>query len=236
MDEEKIEQKVEVTDQAQTGDITLVGKIVYIIKHPSAWQEAIWSFLSKNRSIIFVAIVLEAALAGVYLHFRDLYLIPLWRWGIAAILLIAATWGWYIWGWSGRIKTKLVRTLLVTSSLVGVVGWQTWQIAFPERFAPQAFGIAVAELGEGPDFQRTAKAREISGQVYEHLCDAIRREFPVEASDDTGGAINKSSDTRHVELRRIGVMPDSQTAQAHGKRIRADVVIWGQVLTSKERE
>jgi len=222
MDEEKIEQKVEVTGRARVRNIIQVGKIV--IRHPSVWQKAVWGFLSKNRGFIVVAIVLEAALAVVYLHFRDLYLIPLWRWNLAAMLLTAATWGWYTWGWYERTRIKLVLTSLATLCLVGVVSWQTGQIAFPERFAPRVFGIAVAELGEGPDFQRTAKAREISGQVYEHLYDAIRKEFPDE-----------SSDTRRVGPRRIGVIPDSQTAQAYGERIWADVVIWGQVLTSKER-
>ncbi len=234
MDREKIEQQVIVSDQAQTGDITLIGKIVYIVKHPSAWQEAIWGFLSKNRGFLVVGIALEATLAGVYLQFRNLYLIPLWRWGLAVLLLIAAAWGWYTWGWLGRTKPKLVLTLLVTSSLGGMVGWQAWQIVFPDRFDPQVFGIAIAELGEGPDFQLTEKAREISGQVYEHLCEAIKRELAGGANEDPCKATDKSSEPRRVELMRIGVIPDSQTARAYGERIRADVVIWGQLLTSKE--
>jgi hypothetical protein len=158
------------------------------------------------------------------LRFKDLYLIPVWHWGFVATLLLAAVWEWYTWGWLGRTRTRLVLTLLVTLSLGGLVGSLTWQAAVPECFAPQVFGIAVAELGEGPGFQRTKKAREISAQVYEHLREAIDREFVSEARDP-GGTVATASELGRVELRKIGVMPDSSTAQAHGERIRADVVI-----------
>jgi tetratricopeptide (TPR) repeat protein len=230
--DEKIEQKVTVSGQTKAGDITLIGKIVNVVRQPAVWQDAIWGFLSKNRGVLAVAIVLEVALAAIYLRFKDLYLIPVWHWGLVATLLLAAVWEWYLWGWLGHTRTRLVLTLLVTLSLGGLVGSLTRQAAFPEYFAPQVFGIAVAELGEGPGFQRTKKAREISAQVYEHLRQTIDREF-VSGTRDPGGTVATTPELRRVELRKIGVMPDSQTAQAHGERIRADVVIWGQMLTSK---
>jgi tetratricopeptide (TPR) repeat protein len=231
---EHIEQHLTISDPRWSGNITQVGKIIQIIKHPAAWQQAIWDFLVKNRGFLVALVVLEAALAVVYLQYRDLYLIPLLSWGIAACLLIAASWGWYSWIWLGHTQRKLILTLLITSSLISVVGLQTWQIVLPERFDQQAFGIAVAELGEGPGFQRTVRAREISGQVYEYLCESMAKQAGSRTLADPCGGPAGQSQSRHVQIRKVGVIGDSQTAQAYGKRIGAAVVIWGQVLTSAQ--
>jgi len=193
-------------------------------------SQALWGFLAKNRSFIIVATALEAALAVAYLRWSGLYRIPIWVWGLAASAIIVAGWGWSTWHFPRPPRLHMISTLLATVLLIGSVGWQAWRIVDPDRFAPQVFGIAVAEFGEGADFAPTEKAREISGQVYEHLCTAIKS--TLASGTDPCGSSDRASDD--VALRQIGIIADAQTAQAYGARIGADVVIWGQVLTSEK--
>lgn len=238
MSEENIQQSVEISDSAETGDITLFGKVdkvVQIFRRPAAWQEAIWQFLSRNRYFLLSLVVVQAALGGTYLWYADLYLIPLWHWGVVATLLSAVAWGWYS---TKKLPATIARpgwTLALTVALLVALGWRVGRIALPERFDPAVFGIALAELGEGPDFRRTGRAREISNQIHEHLCEAMRRDLASGApSYDPCGPARAGIGSSQAEVRKIGVIPDSQTAKRYGERLEADVVIWGQVLTSLE--
>ncbi len=231
-DEEKINQQVTLSGNARAGDITLIGKIVKVIQRPSTWQVYIVPFLRKRWKFIVVACVLQVLLAAAYLPLRNLYLIPLWQWTLAAILLLVAAWGWYHWIWIGRNKVALITTLSVTASFVGLVGLQSWQIAFPKRFDPEIFGIALAELGEGPGFAHTGNAKLFSDQIYESLCDEIRKAIPIRSKGVPCGAVDKNTGSTPVFVTRLGVVPDSQTARTQGERIGADIVIWGQILTA----
>jgi len=105
---------------------------------------------------------------------------------------------------------------------------------WPRPFAVDLFGIAVAELGEGSGYRRTPRARELSLQVYEHLCQEVKRQFPGESCEERGGAGDDGREPTRVALRRVGVMPDSRTAEAYARRVGADVIIWGQASTSEE--
>ena len=238
MSEENIQQSVEISDNSETGDITLFGKVdqvVQIVRRPAAWQEAIWGFLLRNRYFLLGLVVVQAALAGTYLWYADLYLIPLWHWGVVAVLLSAAAWGWYS---TKNLPATIARrglTLALTVALLLALGWRVGKIALPERFDPAVFGIAIAELGEGPDFKRTARAREISNQIYENLCEEIRKNLASGTPTyDPCGPARAGIGSSQAEVKKIGVIPDTQTAKRHGQRLEADVVIWGQVLTSFE--
>lgn len=237
MDGDKIEQHVTISDNAQTGDITLIGKIENIyntIKQPSIWQEAIWNFLSRHRYFLSVWLVFEIALVFLYSHFKNLYLIPLGSWALVAALLTVALWNTYIWLQGSRAKPRVVLALTAAVSFFALVGWQAKQIAFPQKFEPQVFAIAVAELGEGADAQSTDKTREISSQVHEHLCLAIHDEFIARAKTDPCSDQNQDAVSQLVQVRRLGIIPDSRTAQDYGTRIAADVVIWGRVLRTAD--
>ena len=239
MDGDKIEQHITISDHAQTGDITLIGKIenIYnIIKQPSLWQEAIWKFLSGHRYFLGMWLPLEIGLGAIYAHYKNLYLIPLAGWALVAVLFTVALWNVYIWFRPARAKLNAILALAAAMPFLVIVGWQTRQIASPQKFEPQIFAIAVAELGEGPNAQSTAKTREISSQVYEHLCLAIHDEFIARAEIDPCANQNQTSVGQLVQVRKIGVIPDSKTAQQYGTQIGADVVIWGQILRSEGGE
>jgi tetratricopeptide (TPR) repeat protein len=240
MDGDKIEQHVTISDNAQTGNITLIGKIenIYnIIKQPSIWQEAFWNFLSRHRYFIGVWLSLETALGATYSHYKNLHLIPFAGWALVAVLFTIALWNIYVWFQYQHSRLSAVLALAAAMPFLAIVGWQTTQIAFPQKFEPQVFTIAVAELGEGPDAQSTAKTREISNQVYEHLCLAVRDAVIDGANSDPCAEQTRASDPPPAFMvRRIGVIPDSKTAQHYGGQIGADVVIWGHLIQSEVGE
>lgn len=228
---EKIEQTVTIKDHSQAGDITLIGKIVKIVLQPSAWQDAIWRFLSANRRYSLAAACLVITITAIYLKFQALFLIPPWKCALSILLALTASWGWYRWGWHGRGKSSLFSAFSANLLLVILIGWQAWKIAYPPTFPPPVYGIALAELGEGVGYTRTARAREIGDQVFEHLCRALNVEYSDQGQDDFCTNLVVSGDDQRVELRRIGVISSSRLAQTYGKRIGADIVIWGNLLT-----
>ncbi|MEJ2209629.1 MAG: CHAT domain-containing protein [Anaerolineae bacterium] len=199
----------------------------------SAWQAAAWKFVSRHRLALVAGLVMQLALAGAFFAFTDRYLIPGWRWLLAALVALAAVVGWSWWQRTRPWSPRLAPALLATLGLLALLGWQGGQIAWPRPFAVDLFGIAVAELGEGPGYRRTPRARELSLQVYERLCQEVKRQFPGESCEEGGGGDAGREPTR-VALRRVGVMPDSRAAERYARRVGADVIIWGQASTAKQ--
>lgn len=234
--DETISQQVIISEHAQAGNITLVGKIVNIFQRPSSWQEAIWEYASKRRGFLVVAFFLQTLLAVGYLSFRNLYLIPLWLWALAAVLLLVGSWGWYACIWIGRNTLISTISLLATALLMGVVASQARSIAFPEHLNPQTFNIVLAELGEGPGYDHTGAAKEISDVLYERLCGAVRKAVTVKGALDPCGQMDNTGDPLPVAVTRIGIIPDSKMAKARGQQIGADIMIWGQILSTGSKD
>ncbi|MFN2226721.1 MAG: tetratricopeptide repeat protein [Anaerolineae bacterium] len=199
----------------------------------AAWQAAAWRFATRHRLALSGAVVAQIALAVAFFALRDRYLISPWRWALAALLALAAVAGWSWWQRTRPVSLRLAPALLATVGLLALLGWQGSQIVWPRPFAVDLFGIAVAELGEGPGYRRTPRARELSNQVYEYLCQEVKRQFPGESCEEGGGGDAGREPTR-VALRRVGVMPDSRAAERYARRVGADVIIWGQASTAEE--
>jgi superkiller protein 3 len=236
MSPEKIEQQVILNDQAQVhGDITLIGKMVQVIKNPALWPDAVFHFLSAHRYILLLIAALEGSLLALFFLFKDLYLLSWGLWGLTAVLLLVSLWTTYTTVRYVRTPVRMMVMAVSTLAFFSLVGWQSWQITNPPTFAPQVFGIAIAELGEGGAFQRTSSTRAITDQIYESLCEELRRKQP--AADGTGPATcptpTNPVEGGNIAVTRIGVMPDSETAAAFGQRIGADVVVWGQLLSQE---
>jgi tetratricopeptide (TPR) repeat protein len=235
MSEEKIEQQVVISDQAQIhGDVTLVGKIVNVVKHPAQWQDAILNFIFAHRYFFLAALVLQVGLFALYLLHMNLYLIPLWLWGLAATLLLSGCWLWYSNIRLTRTRIRLVVSIASTLAFCSIIGAQAKKVVLPQQFAPSVFGIALAELSEGPNFERTSTTREITDQVYELLCSITESSIAANGTEAPCANISDLSDSREVAIQRVGVIPDSKTAKTYGQKIGADLVIWGQILTSSQ--
>ena len=214
--------------------ITNVGQLFQtIVRNPAEWQDALYRFLSANRRGMLLLLPLQVVLATLYFHLRNLYLIPLWEWGLAAGLLLVAVWNGCVWLWLDRGKSQLTLAAVAAMAFAGVTGVQAWRIVAPAHFSPRTFGILVAELGSGGNYERTSITEEISGQVYENLCNAIRSEFADQASSDPC-ADDRLAKPNSIAIRRIGIIADSDTARRIGRAFGANIVVWGQVLEGQK--
>jgi len=236
---DRIEQKVTVADSAQvSGDITLVGKVVNVITNPAQWQDIVFNFLSNHRHFLIVAAALEIALLAVYWPFKDLYQIPWWAWALAAGLLLGGSWAWYTYYRFGELMTRAsahTRLTVATAStavLIAVAGWQSSRVLFPPTFAEADFGIAVAELQENVALP-TGRASLFTDQIYERICRDIGAAFDLE----TGAAACRGDDeqgARRIVAQRVGTIGDGRTAQLFGRRIGAEIVIWGELFSGPQ--
>src|SRR6188474_3391919 len=94
MGDKKIEQIVNVSGNARTGPINLIGEI---IRQPAAWQDAVWRFLTGNWHFVIIWLSLEVLIGIVYSQFRNLYMISLGRYLLFAGLITVAFWSAYDW-------------------------------------------------------------------------------------------------------------------------------------------
>ena len=222
-----------INGPVNTGGGDFVGRDQYnffttiqaYIRNPAQWQDDIWQAFNRHWHYLAILLVVEIGLAALFLKYKDLYLIPGGVWMLASALLFASTFGWYFFVRFRSNKHQLMVTIPTSIGLFLLFTWQGWQILAPPKFEPQSYGIAVAELGEGPDVKRTSRAKEISQQIYQQLLVT----FGAGAARFDGGG-----EDRGIKLMSIGVIPNTETAQAYGERINADIVIWGQILTTVE--
>lgn len=218
MSDDDIKQSVEVSGNAVVQRLIQIGKIVI---RPARWQDELWDFLRNHPLFVGAALLLNVALLAFYLPVKDLYLIDWWWAALTAVSLTLAAWGWYRWGRrrDGRYLWLAGSGAAVTAA---VIGWWGWQIANPPPFPPPpTLGIALAELGEGGGYRRTETAALLSDQIFNRLNDEVQ-------------ALNADLSRPQVALRRVGVIADPDTAVTYGRRLGAEVVIWGQVIDDEE--
>lgn len=230
-------------DKITTGDINAkavaigrgaVANFIEIVKHPAQWQDTIFNFLSKHRYFLAVVAVVLIALLVLYWLYKDLYLIS-WTWyAAAAVLLLAASWAFYSSYPSRRIGVRKSVGLLSAAGFLAIFGWHASRVAFPPTFERQVFGIALAEAAEGGNLRRTASAKELSDEVYERLCADLQRRYGREQDVNPCAADLPQPDERRVAVQRIGIVADSARAEKFGRRINADVVIWGRMLAREQ--
>jgi len=96
-------------------------------------------------------------------------------------------------------------------TLTGLTSHEYYKAVHPPKFDTEIFGVAIAHFGEGPEFQNTAKAREISQLVLNQLTQQAQ----------------ENPELRFVQFRSIGLVRNETEAFEEGKKIHADLVIWG---------
>lgn len=239
MSGDSIEQNVTVSSGAQvSGDINLIGKVVNVITNPARWQDVVFNFLSAHRYFLIAAVILEMGLLAVYWPFKGLYQIPWWAWALAAGLLLGAGWALYTYlrfGDSISQRNARIRLGLATAgtaALIAVTGWQSARVIAPPTFAEADFGIAVAELEESGAFTG-GRAALFTDQIYERLCRDIGADFDLEAG---AAACTSTADEsgRAIVVRRVGTIADGRTAHAFGRRIGAEIIIWGELFSTPQ--
>ncbi len=124
-----------------------------------------------------------------------------------------------------RPRGKLIIGLGVLALLVAMAALLTWLYYAPsaawatyDPVDPEALGIAVAELGVSADCRRGAAGREASALLYQTLEEQIR----------------SVGLQRRAPLTKVGLVCNQEQAIEDGRRVDADLVIWGWVPESNE--
>lgn len=122
-----------------------------------------------------------------------------------------------------RPRGKLIIGLGVLAFLIAAAALLTWLYYRPSALwatnapvDPDALGIAVAELGISADCRRGAAGREASALLYQTLEEQI-----------AGVGLRQ-----RAPLTRVGLICDQEQAIEAGRRVAADLVIWGWVPQS----
>lgn len=102
-----------------------------------------------------------------------------------------------------------------------------WLINVPPPFEQDVFGVALAALGEGPDYQQTAEARIINQQIFLSLCNRLKAQSP---SEDTCSGTLSSSNKKKIVIRNVSTVRDLRSTGDYGKKIGAELLLWGQII------
>jgi tetratricopeptide (TPR) repeat protein len=194
-------------------------------------------FILNNLLFIVLVVVLEIALFLGFYKFTELYRIPFWAWIIAATLLFAVAVGWYKLKWNRGIrafKSLHYLTLIFSIFVLIVIGWQVWRIVIPDKFDRQVYGIALADIDDDDVLQQTEKAREISEQTFYQLCEDLTGSSN-NIDDDSCSTEEGNHLISRIQIKRIGTVTEPQIATAIGDRLDADIVIWGQLLSTGDK-
>lgn len=180
----------------------------------------IGTLLLRNRLLIILTLAFQIPLAALFFAFRDRLLLSDWTYVLVAILMAVATWRWLKLTHERRIGRSFLLVGLITAGWVGLLGHQTWKAIHPARFSDEQFGIAVATFGEGANNTSSALGREITHQLVGGLEEAINQGTRDVVALD-------------VATRRIGLVQNEIQATEEGKRVGAELVLWGKVLEEK---
>jgi len=180
---------------------------------------AIFEFIQKNWAVVLINIVLQGSVIALWLNFADRFLIPTWILITSMIFMETA-----ILSFPGRktFRHRSLRYILFSISFLAIIGasaFEYMRIMHPSKFLPGDFGVAVAQFGEGPDFNNSAKAREVSQIVLEQLTKQAQQ----------------NPDLDFVQFKQIGLVRTQEEASEDGIRIGADLVIWGQLQVSEDQ-
>jgi tetratricopeptide (TPR) repeat protein len=171
----------------------------------------------RHWLFLVVSIVLQAIAIALWRRYADRFLIPagvlLVKMGLLEVGLVGG------YGLKLRPQQRRLFTLLTAVSLLalaGLTGFEYRRAIYPIPFDAETFGVAVAQFGEGPEFHNTSQAREVSRLVLQRLTQQAQ----------------ENPDLRFVQFRPIGLVRTEGEALEEGQRIRADLVIWGQLQVS----
>jgi len=179
----------------------------------------IFEFIQRNWVVLIINIVLQGTVITLWLNFANRFLIPIWILITAIILTETAI---LTFPGGKTLRHRSLRFVLFSTSflaLIGVSAFEYMRIMHPSKFLPDDFGVAVAQFGEGPDFNNSANAREVSQIVLEQLTKQAQQ----------------NPDLDFVQFKPIGLIKTQEEASEDGMRIGADLVIWGQLQVSENQ-
>ncbi|MBN2390632.1 MAG: tetratricopeptide repeat protein [Anaerolineae bacterium] len=185
----------------------------------SIFGTTLGNFIVQNWKLLLTLVLINGALLLLSPIVQAHYLIkPIAVIGIAVLVTLT------ILGWVGLAhqhwhgKVLWYGAITITVLLSGALGWQVKQILWPQQFAPQTFGIAVAYFGEGPELDLTQRGKQITLDLIERLTSEAQKRDMAD----------------QIEVKHIGIVASSTQARKEGQRIGADLVIWGRLVVGEE--
>jgi tetratricopeptide (TPR) repeat protein len=164
--------------------------------------------------IIAVTIISQGAIFLFWLRYKDRFLLPIWILVSSFFLIEVFLLALYLPKENAVKKTvSLFLSCISFLLLSGTISLEYQRVIHPSKFDPEVFGVAVAQFGEGPDFENTNKSREVSELVLGKLLQE-KQERP---------------NLQFIQFRQIGLVTNESEADEEGRRIGADLVIWGQL-------
>ncbi|MCA9975521.1 MAG: hypothetical protein KC413_07215, partial [Anaerolineales bacterium] len=202
MNNDNIEQSITASNNAHVGNISLIGKIVNVVKNPAQWQDTVFKFLSNHRYFFLVTTGLQIALLAIYLRYRGLHEIGWGLWAVTTLSFEIATWTGYTYVRFMQSPTRLYIACICGLLTIGIIGQQGWLIVYPTTFSPDVFGIAVANLKGSPIEQFFGQTTDFSEQIFEYLCREIDQ---TQEFVDADTCVSKDGERSNpIMIRRIG--------------------------------
>ena len=228
-----IDQSITVSDQAHTGSITVIGRLIQTTQQPSDWIPALYAVLHAHRTQIIGCMVAVGAFTSLYYLYVDRYLLS------ASFLLLtvclAALLAWYVPAWKhmGAVRHSLI--FVAGLCLIANLAWTGFQILRPAPFANDDFGIVLARLSEAGTLHSSPLAMTLTNQTYDtleqmafdHNQSAADYELPAGPGGEPDAAY-----AWQIALATAGVLTSPEEAAQAGKTRNADLVVWGDVATS----
>ena len=180
----------------------------------------LFSFARQHWPFLASTIVLQTFSVMIWWRYSDRFAIPVWVFlvwaGLLEISILAGYNARYLPHYRSQFTFGMAASLVMMS---GLVSFEAKRVFFPPKFPPDAFGVAIAQFGEGPGSQNTDRAQDISQAVFQQLSQQAQRD----------------PNSQFIQFRPIGLVRSQQEAAADGQRIGADLVIWGRIQVSEER-
>lgn len=181
---------------------------------------AIFTFMRKHWLFLLVNIALQLIVIVLWLKYANRFLIPTWFFLTLMTLLELSLLTGY--GLKTQTRYRLRYSLLLAIFIIpltSLTAIQYKRAIYPPKFQHEAFGVAIAQFGEGPEFKNTRQSREISELVFQQLSKQVQ----------------ENPDLQFIQFQPIGLISSQEEASVDGSRIGADLVIWGQLQVSENQ-
>lgn len=206
-----------------------VYKVLYTEDERKKHLENIRKKLEEYRITIMVGWVAVTSFGigttALWLFFKDRFMIVVWS--LLLVIVLFAT-SIIISGFAVHIVRKnksLLRRFFFLAFSFSM--WGLLCVVFLLLLKPivqptpceiTKFCVVVATFGEGPEYDNSRVAREVTIAVLEN--------FEITAAQDP--------DLSFVEIQRIGLVTNAEQARTDATRIQADFIIWGRVNVSTD--
>jgi tetratricopeptide (TPR) repeat protein len=189
--------------------ISNVIQMVVNLNLAEAWS-SLTKWAAQEWRILLVLLAANALWLVVFSAFQDKYLLEPFFGLALSILINACILLWYrLFSKQWKKVSSWMICIGFSLTLFALIFWKVNHILHPPMFSNEKFGIAIARFGHCRAFQTDCLSQTISDQVIAEITNA---EIP------------------NIEVLPIGFVENAAEATQIGTQMKADLVIWGEVV------